>query len=143
MTPRTAIIVGLVGVASLGGATTVRAQSNGIRAVIPFEFKAGKATLPAGTYTLSQQGATSNVVQLRTLGSGAMLLPQGAQVGVGGQDTQLTFNRYGDQYFLHQIRFSRDREYTLPASVAEREMIRAAADAHGPGLVLLTVGGAR
>ncbi len=89
----------------------MRAQSNGIRAVIPFEFKAGKATLPAGTYTLSQQGATSNVVQLRTLGSGATPLPQGAQVGVGGQDTQLTFNRYGDQYFLHQIvRFSRDRD---------------------------------
>jgi hypothetical protein len=143
MTPRTGIIVGLVGVASLVGATTVRAQSDGMRAVIPFEFKAGKATLPAGTYTVSQQGATSNAVQLRTLRGGAFLLPQGAKMGVGGQETQLTFNRYGDQYFLHQIRFSRDREFTLPASLAEREMIRAAADAHGPGQVLVTVAAAR
>src|SRR6476620_9121712 len=70
MTTRPGIIVGLGGVASLVGAPPVRAQSDGMRAVIPFEFKAGKTTLPAGTYTVSQQGATSNALQLRTLRGG-------------------------------------------------------------------------
>lgn len=143
MTARTGIIVGLVGVASLLGGGSARAQSDDMRAAIPFEFKAGKATLPAGTYSVTRQGATGNVVQLRTLRGGAMLLTRGSQVGTGGEATQLTFHRYGDRYFLHQIRFSRDREYSFPATTAEREMIRAAADAHGPEQVVVTIAAAR
>jgi hypothetical protein len=139
MTPRTAIIVGLVSVASLVGGATVKAQSNEMRAVIPFDFKAGTASLPAGTYSVTRQGATWNAVQLRSTSGGAILLPSGAADGVGGAETQLTFHRYGDRYFLHQIRFSRDREYTFPATVAEREMIRAAADSHGPERAVVTI----
>ena len=139
MTPRTGLIVGLVSAASLVGVATVRAQSNAMRAVIPFEFKAGTASLPAGTYSVTQQGATGNAVQLRTTQAGVFLLASGASNGVGGAATQLTFNRYGDRYFLHQIRFARDREFTLPATVAEREMIRAAADAHGPEKVVVAI----
>jgi hypothetical protein len=143
MTPRTGIIVGLVGFASIVGGATLRAQTNDMRAVIPFEFKAGKASLPAGTYTVARQGATGNAVVLRTLRGGAILLPGAVADGVGGGDTQLTFHRYGDRYFLHQIRFSRDREYTLPATTAEREMIRAAADANGPEQTVVTIAATR
>jgi hypothetical protein len=144
MTSRTRMIAGLMSVATvLSVATVVRAQSDDMRAVIPFEFKAGKASLPAGTYTVTRGGVVGNALQLRSMRGGAILLSGPADNGVGGTETQLTFHRYGDSYFLRQIRFSKDREYTLPTTVAEREMIRASAETQGPSQVVVTIAAAR
>jgi hypothetical protein len=144
MTPRTRIIVGAMSVATLLAGATVRAQSDELRAVIPFEFKAGQASLPAGTYTVTRgMGAAGNAVQLRSLRGGAFLLPIPDAKGGGDVAAQLTFHRYGDRYFLHQIRFSRDREFTLPTTSAEREMVRASTDAGGPSQVVVTIAASR
>src|SRR5580704_4867056 len=68
---------------------------------VPFEFVAGAATLPAGTYTVSGvSGVTrSGPVFIRSYEKSALLLPivfDGASAG----HAQFDFERVGDRNFL-------------------------------------------
>src|SRR5215469_17474701 len=83
--------------------TTAFAQDSGVKADIPFAFQIGSSVLPAGTYTCTRQN--EDIMLLR--GSGAhsqalaMVLPETARKApkVG----KITFNKYGDRYFLHEV----------------------------------------
>ena len=88
------------------GALTIpvlQAQTVEMRVDIPFDFNAGKTSLPAGLYIVESKGP---VVMLHTL-NGA---PQGVFVmtkldekkPVG--DIRLGFHQYGNEYFLAAIR---------------------------------------
>jgi hypothetical protein len=139
MTPRTRIIVGAMSIATLFGGATARAQTNDLRAVIPFEFRAGETMLPSGTYMVKRGLGSGSAVQLRTVRGGVIFMTGPAATGKDGAATQLTFNKYGDSYFLHAIRFAQDREYTLPASKAEREIVRESADKGRESPIVVTV----
>jgi hypothetical protein len=118
----------LIGVLSLVlAAGSAFAQSDEVRATVPFDFIANQATVPAGTYSITRLDMTSNIVVIHGLNKKANLM-----VGTMNQGsrkpcdkTKLVFHRYGDRYFLSQIWVegsSHLRE--LPKGRLESEMAR-------------------
>ena len=77
-----------------------------VRATMPFNFTVGNKSLPAGTYTILQ--VRDNLVEIRNQDGSAMTLsatyPYTAVPYVqSSSKAVVVFNKYGDQYFLHQI----------------------------------------
>ena len=135
----------LIGLGLLLATASAYAQTGVVKANVPFNFIVDKTQIPAGEYVIQNLGTAGLAMSIQSSDRKMVkvVLPNACESSQAQPKTKLVFHRYGDQYFLHQIRFSRDREYTFPASVAEREMIRAAVDTHGPGQVLVTVAAAR
>jgi hypothetical protein len=85
----------------------VRAQDEMLIAHIPFSFRVGSATLPPGNYTLQHQddGQQFWAVQSNRFNGGVF-----APVSTEGSNDiwkygSLVFYRYGNTYFLSQIRY--------------------------------------
>ena len=97
---RTTAIV-LLAIANFALAGTSFAQSNGVRATVPFDFTVGNKLLPAGTYMITP--GSTNVIVVRNhdkpISALVMTVPDGKESKYG----KLVFNRYGDQYFLSEI----------------------------------------
>jgi hypothetical protein len=101
-------------------ALPICAQSPAVAVNVPFGFVAGNATLPAGQYTVDMStrpflvgliGADRHTHLLNTVPDG---------VGSAKGLSELVFHRYGDRYFLSEIRTpGRSRE--IPESGIERE----------------------
>ena len=69
---------------------------------IPFQFSAGKATLPAGEYELSC--SVSGILKLRNTARkvGSVMIVISRINGVSRDRAELVFHRYGNRYFLAQ-----------------------------------------
>lgn len=94
------------------GFAIVNAQAQApskVRVDIPFEFSAGKTTLPAGVYSIKRM--SGNLLTLRTEdGESAVIL--NAPVTNTSSDPnaveRLVFSKRGEQYFLSQIWLTAD-----------------------------------
>jgi hypothetical protein len=92
---------------------------------IPFGFVAGNTTAPAGEYVLSVSSASFLVALLGPDLHTHMLMSRPDDTLSKSEQPVLIFHRYGDQYFLSEIRTSsRSREF--PASRMEREAMKTA-----------------
>jgi len=95
------VLVGSMAVAAQG-------QTSGytrLIANIPFEFKVGNKTLPAGEYAVSQVNPASDrvVLQLRRKdGSASALVQMNSVIGKAQESAKLIFHRYGNSYFFAQ-----------------------------------------
>lgn len=72
---------------------------------IPFEFKVGSKTLPAGKYTVAKINRASDRVILlfRSKDGSASAIVQMTSVSGGSEErARLIFHRYGNQYFFSQ-----------------------------------------
>jgi hypothetical protein len=87
----------------LGTPVSMQAQSEALRATIPFNFHVGDKTLPAGTYVVEKR-AGAIFIQDRS-GHSAVALTIGVTQGINAADT-LVFNRYGDKLFLSEVRWN-------------------------------------
>ncbi len=111
------------------GVLAASAQSLGqvITTNVPFAFRAGDQSLPAGKYTLVSNLVNGTVLIRADEGKDQMFILTNACGGSkASENAKLVFHRYGDQYFLSQVwhpGYSQGRE--LPRSSAEREMARA------------------
>jgi hypothetical protein len=94
------IAIALFALASLVTVGNASAQSQ-IRATIPFDFTAGRAVLPAGTYTISSGNRIAVVIQNGT--QHATVLRSTIADEDPSMKNRLVFNKYGDQYFLREI----------------------------------------
>lgn len=87
-------------------AVAAQAQTSGsarLIANIPFDFKVGDKTLPAGEYTVRQVNPASDRVVLQISTSDGRTLAMVQMNSIAGktdESTRLVFNRYGDQHFL-------------------------------------------
>ena len=120
-------------------ATSLTAQSTPLMTVnVPFNFAAGAKTLPAGEYRVKAMARNVVAIQTADYKTTVMLVSHSTENtnmdGLGG----LTFNRYGDRYFLSQIWMGSNLGRELPKSRAEKEQI-AAIPAH-QGSVTLAAG---
>ena len=79
---------------------TAAAQNHQVRATIPFDFVAGSAYWPAGTYTITSEDLV--IVEIQNGKHDAKLL-RNAPADEVKSDSELVFNGYGDQYFLSEI----------------------------------------
>jgi hypothetical protein len=80
------------------------AQDHKVTATVPFNFTVEGRTLPAGNYTI---GSDANSPQLLTIADRkdgvtvmAITIPDASY----GADNKLVFHRYGNQYFLSEVR---------------------------------------
>jgi hypothetical protein len=92
---------------SIGGGNKAQAQVIGdLKATIPFDFHAGGANLPAGTYTIHVlDGAQDNTLEIRGVDNhtAALLETRDAQSRILPKTSELVFNHTGSDYYLARI----------------------------------------
>jgi hypothetical protein len=91
----------------LAGLSSTNAQTSGteLTANIPFAFRVGDKSFPAGKYTVHCTNASSDrkILQLRSKdGRFNVLLQTISTIGQARDDARLVFNRYGDWYYFSQ-----------------------------------------
>jgi hypothetical protein len=110
MNNKTYRLVAILGIFLGFAVASVHAQApSKVEVNIPFEFSAGKTTLPAGTYSIKR--LSGNNVTLRSEdGKSSVIL--NAPVTNNSSDPnaveRLVFARYGDQFALSQIWLTAD-----------------------------------
>jgi hypothetical protein len=107
-------------------ATSLVAQSKPVIKVnVPFNFMAGAKTLPAGEYQIQTERPNVVLIQSRDSKSSTNLAAHSAQNTEMRGVAALSFNRYGDRYFLSQVWTGSDQGQELLKSRAEKEQIAA------------------
>jgi len=111
-----------LGLSAALGPVSLMAQSTTIMARIPFDFTIGSKSFAAGEYRVMEH--SSNVLAIRSAdGRPAILaMAHGFLPGAKSGEAKLTFNKYGDRYFLSRVSHS-DRGWELPKSAVEKELI--------------------
>ncbi len=112
-----------VGLAAVMGSTLLLAATSGKgTAEVPFDFQIQGRVLPAGMYSLTHSN-TDGILYIRNEGTGeniAFLAP--VRKWSKSDDPKLTFNRYGDRYFLSAIWFGGEDGCGLVKSRQEKEV---------------------
>jgi hypothetical protein len=87
----------------LGLGISARAQdTEGVRVNVPFEFVAGGATLPAGTYTVGRLSLDAfSGIAISSYGRGAFASPIAVD-GTRVEQAKLKFEHVGGMYFLSE-----------------------------------------
>ncbi len=81
-------------------ATGANAQVPALKANIPFDFTVGNTWMPAGEYTIT--APIQEVLLLRTAGHSASVVSS-ENNAESKSGSKLVFDRYGNQYFLHEV----------------------------------------
>ena len=123
----TSLVTAFAAVAALATVVPAQAQEVYLVARVPFDFAVGEASLPRDTYRLSRMDMHPEMLFVRGDQTGAFVRTNEARVPRDGATPQLTFHRYGDQYFLREIRWAGAARLELPETKAER----AAAESRG------------
>ena len=76
-----------------------------LKVKVPFVFSVSGKTMPAGDYTLSEQGGSKNVLVIRDFEqkTAAGALTQAVTGKGAAQKSRLEFRRYGTQYFQANV----------------------------------------
>lgn len=130
----TSLIASLV---VLAAASPASAQDHNLRARVPFEFMVGKTTLPRDTYQLSRANGHTDVLMLRSLRRGLFIVGQRGESNDRSETPKLVFHRYGEKYFLREIRYSGGLALTLRETRDEREAAGRRADRSGAGVIFV------
>jgi hypothetical protein len=92
----------LFAIASLTTCTGAIAQDHVIKANIPFDFAVGDTSLPAGEYTVSTP--FRGVLELRSADHSKIVTIMSTESYDESRiGSKLVFDRYGNQYFLHEV----------------------------------------
>jgi hypothetical protein len=92
-------------------------------ATIPFDFTVGQTQMPAGTYEISPLARATIVIRDSKTSKSVATLFRPEQARSGDSTSKLVFNRYGDKYFLSQVkRGFGGGVMQLPTSKLEREV---------------------
>jgi hypothetical protein len=94
--------IALFAIANFAMAGISFAQSNGVRANVPFDFTVGDKLLPAGTYTIKEQSDHVILIKNHDKPIAAISLVNG-DANRSPNGGKLKFHRYGSQYFLSEI----------------------------------------
>ena len=134
----TAIV--LVILAGFFTAGSLQAQSNEVRANIPFDFTVGGKQLPSGNYDLISEGTGHDLLVIQSRDQAASILTRSADVGSSpAYVSELIFNKYGDRYFLSEVLCtSIGVNVEVPASKQEKQ-IRTQRAWLGPQQVLVAL----
>jgi hypothetical protein len=99
------------------------AQTMNLRATIPFAFRAGEKAMPAGEYTIRH---SAGALTLHNAGGpSVILLTNAASRPKPPADARLSFNRYGEQYFLSSVWTSDSRDgREISKGRVEKELAR-------------------
>ena len=112
------IAIALFAASSLAAAGNLSAQEHMVKANIPFDFTVNNKVLPAGTYTISS--LSPNAVEVRNMNGHIAELSLVQNDDKRSKTPVLVFQRYGSQYFLHEILAANSLNVTVPASKREQ-----------------------
>ena len=113
----------LVAIANFAMASTSFAQSNGVRATVPFDFTVGSKLVPAGTYTISSESPNTILIQNgdRHVAIFSSAYADGKQSTTG----KLVFHKYGNAYFVASTWMpNSDHNHEFFTSASEIEVAR-------------------
>jgi hypothetical protein len=114
------LVTAFATVAALANVTPAWAQDHLI-ARVPFEFTVGNnASMPIDTYRLSRMDGHPEMVFLRGDRTGTFVRTTETALPRNGDSPSLVFHRYGDQYFLREVRWTGSARLDLPETKAER-----------------------
>ena len=91
-----------------------------IRATIPFNFQVGSQTFAAGEYSVAPIAPTTLLIRNVNTHAAQLVPTNGGQRSSTPGHPTLTFNHYGDAYFLAKIGAD-NRGWEVPPSKAEKE----------------------
>jgi hypothetical protein len=96
------------------------AQDHKVTANVPFNFTVDGRTLPAGDYTIGNDSNSPRMLRIydREKGVGVMTITIPDETAAA--DNKLVFHRYGNQYFLSEIRTS-NSSMSCHLSTSKRE----------------------
>jgi hypothetical protein len=97
------------------------AQDHRIIATVPFNFTVSDSLLPAGTYTIGFNSTAPNILSILDRAKSINISALGRTYPRDPEKVaKLVFHRYGNQYFLSEIRFgSALRNIQFPATKLE------------------------
>ena len=128
MKTRALVMAGMMALTAM--ASTRVAQAQELLVVnIPFDFVAGKTTLPAGEYSIKVSSPEGTLLLLdRKDAAASAFISTNAVVKAEIQtESKLIFNRYGDRYFLSQVWTEGNSQgRQLLKSAREKEMAQTA-----------------
>ena len=138
MKKHTFVMTSLLLLSLMAAAQVVQAQE-ALVVNIPFEFVAGKLTLPAGEYRVEKLEKNSVVVLTHCTqpGASAVVMTIAAQANEPQSDSKLVFNRYGNLYFLSQYWSAGSSSGRLLLKSAREEEISRIARIEAQGQVTL------
>ena len=122
------IVPTLAAVLALTPAVVVHAQEVDVVARVPFEFTVGNTTLPRDTYQLSRVSGHAEMLLVRSERKGVFVRTEDVRLPRRSTAASLLFHRYGDQYFLREIRLEGSSRLDLPETKAERAAAEGRAD---------------
>ena len=114
--------IALIVAASFVTAGSAMAQDHRAQATVPFNFTVNGNSLPAGTYTVGSESRSPNVITItdreKNIHMLAIAMPDS---NTSGGANKLVFHRYGNQYFLSEVRCeSASLNVELSTSKAEK-----------------------
>ena len=120
------VFVAALALASLGNPGTLQAQAFPLKVTVPFDFYFANERFPAGVYIVERMRATDVLRVSDENGHAAIALTNAAYTPPRDLGrSQIVFNRYGDTYFMSEVRW---QEYptgrALPAGSAEVEIAK-------------------
>ena len=92
--------IAILAIASVATCAGAMAQEPGLRANIPFDFTVGNTWMPAGEYTITS--STHGVLALKS-GSHFASVVSSQSYDESKSGSKLVFDKYGNQYFLHEV----------------------------------------
>ena len=88
---------------------------------VPFQFTVGNnASLPGDTYRLSRMDGHPEMLFVRGEQTGTFVRTSETNLPRNGEAPSLVFHRYGDEYFLREIRWEGTARLDVPETKAER-----------------------
>lgn len=117
----------LTAAVAITAAAPVSAQDVDLIARVPFEFTVGNTTLPRDTYQLSRLNGHAEMLLLRGERKGLFVRTEEVRAQRGAAPS-LLFHKYGDQYFLREVRLDGSARLDLPETNAERDAAEHRAD---------------
>jgi hypothetical protein len=100
------------------------AQTSAVRANVPFEFHAGNQLMPAGEYQIALDPVSRRVEVRGVEGGAGAYLAASQSTDAGEVGASLAFHRYGNTYFLREVRNGGSLSYSWGPSKTERSTSR-------------------
>jgi hypothetical protein len=114
-------LVTMVAAAAAFASAPVQTQEVRLIARVPFEFSMNNVNLPRDTYRLSRMDGHKEMLLIRGERKGAFVRVSEREIPRGGAGSSLVFHRYGDQYFLREVRWEGTARLDLPETKAEQD----------------------
>jgi hypothetical protein len=92
--------------ATLVASGSAFAQDHAVKATVPFNFSVNGSWMPAGTYTIASEPSRANILNIASREQNVHQLAMGQVDSKDpGSAGELVFHKYGDRYFLSEIRY--------------------------------------